>query len=206
MTNQEFIESISLEGEIWKPVLGFEQSYLVSNKGRVASTKSHRRKGILLSLCVTSHGYHYVSLYQPTGERSYKGVHRLVAEAFIDNPNEYTQIDHINTIRTDNRVENLKWCTHSENSLNPITRKRNSQSHLNKKTHCQIPIVQLKNGVLVKIYNSIQLTKEDGFTPRCIHYCLKKEYKTHKGYTWITKSEYELLINKSKNESNPDTD
>jgi exodeoxyribonuclease VII small subunit len=55
-------------------------------------------------------------------------VHRLVATAFIENPEEKAEIDHINTIRTDNRVENLRWVTRSENFLNPLTRVRNSEA------------------------------------------------------------------------------
>lgn len=58
----------------------------------------------------------------------HKYLHRIVAELFIPNPDNKPYIDHINTITTDNRVENLRWVTNSENMLNPITRKKMSQS------------------------------------------------------------------------------
>ena len=54
-------------------------------------------------------------------------VHRMVAELFIPNPNNYNEIDHINGNKLDNRVTNLRWCTHKENINNPITRKRMSK-------------------------------------------------------------------------------
>ena len=61
-----------------------------------------------------------VSLYY-NGKRTHEKIHRLVAEAFIPNPNNYPEVDHIDTDKTNNAVENLRWCTHSENHLNPLT-------------------------------------------------------------------------------------
>jgi hypothetical protein len=62
------------------------------------------------------------------GKSKNRKVHRLVAEAFIPNTENGTSIDHINTLKDDNRVENLRWCTPKENSNNPLTRKRMSES------------------------------------------------------------------------------
>lgn len=120
--------------EVWKDVVGYEDRYQVSNMGRLRSKdillhksdgKTELRKGRLLTLNMNLHGYymHLMSNGADTPRKSML-VHRLVAMAFIPNPDNKPNIDHINTIRTDNRVENLRWCTQSENNRNPITMTR----------------------------------------------------------------------------------
>lgn len=96
--------------EVWKDVVGYEGLYKVSNVGRVKSLK----KDMILNVKPHYWGYIIVCLTKDKEEKS-KRVHRLVAEAFIQNPNNYPYINHINCIKTDNRVENLEWCTQSHN-------------------------------------------------------------------------------------------
>lgn len=120
-----------MEQEIWKPVVGFEGLYEVSSKGVVKSIPrmiirnkgSYFSKGKILSPYKDENGYLYVSLCKNGKPKSFF-VHRLVALAFIPNPESKPHIDHINTITFDNRVENLRWCTPFENSNNPITLER----------------------------------------------------------------------------------
>jgi hypothetical protein len=113
-----------LEGELWRDVTGFS-GYQVSNKGRVRSIDriisvgKHKRKvdGMIMKLSDDKDGYKMVSFKIGESNKTYrKRVHRLVAEAFIENPNNYDCIDHINGVRDDNRVENLRWCTVKMNS------------------------------------------------------------------------------------------
>lgn len=127
-----------LFSEIWKPVKGFEGLYEVSNMGNVRSVGHNvcfldygkyidfYRDGKLLKLTVNKQGYCVVCLYDASIKKAklYK-VHRLVAETFIPNVENKPMIDHINTIKTDNRVENLRWCSQKENCNNPLTREHN---------------------------------------------------------------------------------
>lgn len=102
--------------EVWKDIKGFEGLYKISNKGNVYSCLKKRLKKLDLSRA----GYHSLHLWNK-GKDIHFYVHRLVASHFIPNPENKPCIDHINTIRTDNRVENLRWVTVTENINNPIT-------------------------------------------------------------------------------------
>ena len=76
-------------------------------------------------------GYLQLWLTCKDGKKRYFMKHRVIAYVFIPNPDNKPQVDHINTIRTDNRVENLKWVSQSENNKNPITNKRLSEGQKN---------------------------------------------------------------------------
>ena len=122
------MNTVSDAVEIWKPVTGYEKFYEVSNQGRVRSlTRTvtrrnrwnpdkpliHIREGRLLRL-IDADGYKYLPLTKNDKQSNYR-VHRLVAIAFIPNPENKPEINHIDKVRDNNRVENLEWCTHSEN-------------------------------------------------------------------------------------------
>ena len=111
-----------IDGEEWRPVVGFELCYDVSSLGRVrrnqnASTKSTTFPGrILTSSADSSTGYHRVTLHSK-GRKQREQVHRLVARAFIEGFEPGRHVNHKNGIKTDNRVENLEWCSARENVL-----------------------------------------------------------------------------------------
>ena len=96
-----------MQNEIWKDIPGYVGLYQVSNTGRVKSFKNQYGHGVrILKGEKTQSGYIQVSL----NKKRYK-IHRLVAMSFIPNPDGLPQINHKNEIKTDNRAENLEWCT-----------------------------------------------------------------------------------------------
>jgi hypothetical protein len=93
--------------ELWKPVAGFEGLYEVSNMGKVMSLKSN----ILLAPSISNYGYLQVVLSKHWTETYNKFVHRLVAEAFVPNPNKLPQVHHKDEKKQNNIYTNLEWCT-----------------------------------------------------------------------------------------------
>jgi hypothetical protein len=103
--------------EKWKPIIGYKNIYKISDIGRV---KSLSRKGMttekILRNGKSALGYSYVILSK-NGNKKHHTIHRLVAVAFIKNLKNKPCVNHMNGVKADNTVENLEWCTHSENQL-----------------------------------------------------------------------------------------
>jgi len=98
--------------EIWKDVLGYEGIYKVSSIGRIKSLKFGKEK--ILKPVLNSKKYPMVNLLKDNPRKNFL-IHRLLGVAFIPNPENKCDINHINGIKNDNRIENLEWCTRSEN-------------------------------------------------------------------------------------------
>lgn len=134
MGNKENLSIELLPNEEWRDIVGYEGLYQVSNLGRVKSLeRGHKtlsayiQKDKILKTHIGIRGYCIVCLSK-NGKVKHIPIHRLMAKAFIQNPKNKPCIDHINTIRTDNRIENLRWCTHKENSNNVLSLKKNAEN------------------------------------------------------------------------------
>ena len=128
--------------EVWKDIENYEGLYQVSNLGNV---KRLRGKGCnqerLIARNINKYGYVYRTLHNKGISIKHK-EHRLVANAFINNPYKKSTVNHINGIKTDNRVENLEWCTIIENKQHAIntgiTNTKGEKNHFSKLTEQQV--------------------------------------------------------------------
>ena len=199
--------------EIWKPVVGYEELYEVSNFGRVRSldridSNNHPLKGVILKPYISNSGYLLVGLYKQQ-KRDRKLLHRLVAEAFIPNPENKPEIDHINTIKTDNTVflnedgsvnydkTNLRWTTRKENINNPLTKTKMqinagkpSKGKYGKEHPASKPIIQYdKDSNFIKEWNCItDVERKMGYSVSNISSCLRGKSNTACGYIWKYKN------------------
>ena len=164
--------------EIWKDIIGFEGHYQVSNKGKVRSIKNNKIKELKPYKEIKRCGYLSVYLRLP-GQKFTKKVHRLVAEAFIPNPNGFPEVNHIDENKENNCVENLEWCTGEYNLCYGTRLKRISES--NKMKVAQYSL----NGELLEIFNSQgEAAEKTNSTQGGISDCIRGRIKTHNGYIW----------------------
>lgn len=174
--------------EIWKDIEGYEGKYQISNEGRVKALawngfgKGKNQKEHILHQA-DLRGYKRVGLSKD-GVVKWFSVHRLVAMAFISNPNNYLVVDHINTIRDDNRVENLRWVTQAENNRNDITVSKHIGLLVNRKDQSKKVYQYDLDGNLVSEYPSLSECDRNGYCSQHISKCCNGLRKTHNGYIW----------------------
>lgn len=177
--------------EIWKDIKGFEGLYQVSNLGRVKSLKRFRKgkdgslvtvKEKILKPLITK-GYYQVLLCKQAIKKKYL-VHRLVWSAFNGSIPEGLQVNHINEIKSDNRLENLNLMTAKENTNWGTGIERRAKNLINGKK--SKPVLQFDlNNNFIKEYPSIrQVYRETGFAQTNISACCKGKHKQAYGYIW----------------------
>ena len=174
--------------EIWKDIPNYEGLYQTSNLGRVKSleridARGHKRKEKILKTARDRYGYYQVGLCKNSKVKKYL-VHRLVWEAFNGTISEGLQVNHINEVKTDNRLSNLNLMTAKEN-LNYGTRNERAGKVL-KNGKKSKPVLQFTlDNILVKEYSSImQAERETGFANSYISACCKGKYKTAYNFIW----------------------
>lgn len=178
---------------------------VTSKNGHIKCIEPH-----LVSWRELPNGYAIVDLWRNNKpKRMY--VHRLVAMTYIPNPNNYPQVDHIDTDKLNCAVKNLRWCSSSMNLLNPITNARLRASLKgNQKLidwHSKPCVgINLFDPNDVRYYKSQTETAKDGFNPSQVSAACLGKRKNHHGFIFYYKSDYETLVSKSKNSSIPTKD
>ncbi|MCT0050136.1 NUMOD4 motif-containing HNH endonuclease [Lactococcus lactis] len=179
----------------WRDIAGFEGQYEVSNTGLVKSLKGKKerimkpkRKKIFKRDGSTELGYEELVLSNG-GVRTSKLVHRLVAQAFIPNPEIKSEVNHLDENKGNNSVENLQWSTRKEN-LEWGTRVERSA-----KAQSQAILSIDEFGTVEKIYSSMNEGGRDGYTRSSISYVLSGKRKKYKNLEWykINNNVYSLL-------------
>ena len=147
--------------EEWRSVKDFPK-YQVSNLGNVRSLWFDKVRLLKQSLC--GKGYLFVCLFDEERLKSQRLVHRLVAETFLENPENKPTVDHVNRIKTDNKVENLRWATYSEQNHNLSPRKLSDNNKLGEKhisehlgSGCITPTFRVrKTGLKTKYFSTLE--------------------------------------------------
>lgn len=178
--------------EVWKTIPGFEGRYEVSDKGRIRSYSNGRwgnqHKSRILKLKVNTSGYLCVNLYGGV-ECTCKMVHRLVAEAFIPNPENKPQVNHINGNKRNNKVENLEWVTASENQYHAVRTGLHKPSQKQKEAviaRCSIPVVvfDMHMNELGRFGSAKEAAMATGADHSSIIKCCRGKLKTTHGFIY----------------------
>lgn len=161
--------------EIWKDKKNYEGHYQVSNCGRVKSIKFGKER--ILKLRTDKDGYFKVDLSKNNKLKTFT-VHRLVAEAFLPNPDNLPLINHKDECKTNNNVNNLEWCN-SKYNINFGTRNEKASKKLSK------PVLQYTlEGEFVKEWSSTMECGRNGYNQGNVAACCRGERKTYKGFLW----------------------
>lgn len=173
--------------EIWKDIRGFEGYYQISNYGRVKSLKYHggvRKNPKILKGIKNSENYIQVELII-NNVRTRKSIHRLVAEYFLSNPNNYPIINHKDENPCNNHVDNLEWCTYKYNSNYGNCKEKIKQALRGKNGGKAIIQYSLNNEFIAEYPSLGEAARITGFGSTHIRDCClgyKKDYRTKKTY------------------------
>lgn len=177
----------------WKKIDNFD-NYEVSELGIVRSVdttvvcKNNRKlplKGKVLHQYLNRKGYLTVNIRSNSGKYYKMSVHRLVANAFIPNPDNLMCVNHKDENKSNNRVSNLEWCTNNYNINYGTRNKRISKSNINNtKTSKEIIQMDINNNIL-RVWPSMnQIKRELNYSPGSVYNCCKGIYKKAYGFIW----------------------
>lgn len=179
---------VSDTAEVWKSVKGFEGLYAISNYGRVKSLKRICRANTcglgtiekkILSPGISSSGYCIVVLSK-NGARKSCSIHRLVAEAFIENPENKKEVNHKDECKTNNMFTNLEWCDRAYNVNYGTGVKRSAVKRFKK-----VAQIDINSGVVIRVFPSAKLAEEmTGVSRKYISMVCLNKRKMAGGYIW----------------------
>jgi hypothetical protein len=166
--------------EVYRDIKGYEGIYQVSNLGCVIKINiGKRRESYKMSLVDNGQGYLVVGLRRDKIKKMHR-VSRLVSLEFVKNPFNKKEVNHIDEVKTNNVSTNLEWVTRKEN-----------QNHGTRNNRCSLKqgkkVYQLKDGVLIKEWQSQGEAKRCGYSQGLISNCCNGKRKSHKGYQWSFK-------------------
>lgn len=189
MKNIHILPTDKPSREVWKDVIGYETFYQVSNFGNVRSLDRvvnklngifYMRKGKLCVQSKSNLGYMTVG-FTVNNKKVNKYVHRLVAEAFITNMNDYPQVNHIDCDKTNNRMYNLEWCTNSQNHIHASKNGLN-KLHLHRVAYSgeengralltKEQVLEIKQKYIPYKYSAKKLSKDYNVSESCITHIL----------------------------------
>ena len=169
-----------MKKEEWRPVVGYEGLYEVSNLGRVKSLNYHStgKEGILRQKTTKKLGYKLVTLSK-NGKKEFFRVHRLVAQAFIPNQDNLPCINHKDEKPSNNRVDNLEWCTYQYNNCYGDRLKKSAA-----KKSIKINQYTLDGEFIQEWLSAKEIERQLGFAHENIAKCCKGKIKYAYGFLW----------------------
>ena len=198
--------------EVWRDIDGYKHCYQVSNLGNVRRLYVTKKYGSYYQIKAKSQDkitkYYHVTLTRKDGSQHTENIHRLVAKVFIPNPENKPEVDHIDTVRTNNHVSNLRWVTRKENAYNENTIKnclkyRNVAENV-KRCHKDISIyerkfyhpvvsVSISTGEVVVYEDRMTASRILSLSPSNIWSCIDGKRKSRGGYKWYYLKDYKSI-------------
>lgn len=175
-----------MDEEIWKDIKNHEGLYQVSNLGRIRSLYNYKRNGTNILKPRLKHNYYQIGLRKDSIRKWYQ-VHRLVAQAFIPNPDNLPQVNHKDENKLNNNVDNLEWCTVAYNNTYGTRLQKVSENNKLRKEVLKFDI----NGDFIEEYSSVrEATEKNNLKSLAnISQCCNKKRRSVKGYVFRFKEE-----------------
>ena len=177
----------------WKDIVGYENEYQINQFGEIRTLKDSpklKKYDVLKPQISKRNGYVYQMLYK-NGKEKLLRVHRLVAMAFLPNPNNLPQVNHKDGNKQNNSVDNLEWCEQSDNMKHAyknglqIPSENQRKAIINTNKLKQKKVCQIKDGEVINTFSGIsEASRQTKISISCISRCCNLKRKSTNGYEW----------------------